>query len=140
MTKIYIAASITQLERAKSFAAELTSRGHAIVSSWHAGELLASSDVGLTQSQRWSIARTAMDEVMMCDALLLLSNKNGQGSLVEAGVAMGARKPVIAIGNPIDFTPMLEDLRKIVWFVFKDDAFDALDLVKPEPVTVVHGC
>lgn len=124
--KIYIAASISALDRAKAIAAELSELGHTVISSWHAGGLLAPTDAGLTQAQREKICRVAINEVLLADALLLLAHKDGRGSLVEAGVAMGAEIPVIALGNRLEITPMLEDARYVNWFGFKEDAIAAL--------------
>ena len=128
--KIYIAASISALERTRTIAAELADRDFIIASSWHAGKLLAPTDAGLSQLQREKIARVAIDEILHADALLLLAYKDGRGSLFEAGVAVGAEIPVIALGNELEMTPALEDYRYVSWYVFKDDAVGALEALR----------
>lgn len=130
--KIYIASSILAFDRAKVFAAEISERGHTVVSTWHASESLGPTDDALSEAQREQIARIDIDEVLSADAVLFLAHKYGRGSLVESGIAIGARIPVVALGNKLEFTLMLGDSRYVNWFVFKEDAFLALDLIQQE--------
>lgn len=126
---IYIAAPIGSIAYANSIAAELTARGHKITSSWHAGELLAPTDSELSQEQRKKIANTAFEEILSSHALLLIAKKDGRGSLFEAGVAVGAGINVIAIGDHMAVTAMLECEHGITWAIFKEDAFAEIDKI-----------
>lgn len=126
---IYIAGPIGSIAYAKSIAADLTERGHKITSSWHAGELLAPTDAGLSERQRREISEKALEEITCSDAMLLIAHKDGRGSLVEAGFALGLDLYVVALGNRMDVTVMLNC---VTWVGFKEDAFAELGKIANE--------
>jgi hypothetical protein len=111
MSRIYIAASTADIERARSVAARLYAAGHHILSTWHARPLatLPGQDHTLSAAARHDLAEANHRDLEAADTFVLLWSPACRGALVEAGVAVGSDHFVscVAVGDPQAATLML---------------------------------
>jgi nucleoside 2-deoxyribosyltransferase len=95
--KIYVASH--SQEKALEIAKLLQDNGHHITSRWIYQPF--NDTVTYTETQRQQIAEEDTDDVLISDILVLIAgpDKYSGGKFVEAGIAIGANKPVIIIGR-----------------------------------------
>lgn len=102
--RIYVASSLQNWEKVRQLYARLESAGHRITYDWTAfGEAMfgdgSIQPVYVRDSLHLQVA--AMKElagVRAADAFVLVTN-GGQGAYFEYGVAYGAGKPIVILGN-----------------------------------------
>jgi nucleoside 2-deoxyribosyltransferase len=95
--KIYIAAN--NQEAALQVAHVLEGVGHKIVSSWLREEFLSVEDY--SEPERVKRAEQDTSDVLKSDLLILLAApfRVSGGKFIEAGIALGAGKPVVILGH-----------------------------------------
>lgn len=98
MTRVYVAASSTEIERARAAVALLETASETlpieVVSTWiDAIEAAGTANEGLSPAARREAARTCIEEVRKADLFVLLvpHNPSGIGCGVELGYAMALR-------------------------------------------------
>jgi hypothetical protein len=96
MAKVYV--SSFDLLAARHVRDVLTAAGHAVTSTWHEpGSARATAD----EDWRGLIGGRNDLEIRSSDVLVLVACKNDVpgGKFVEAGIAIGAGKPVVVLGH-----------------------------------------
>lgn len=105
-SKLYVAASSTQLSRAAEFMRLARIAGWTITLDWvevvrSNGGVANPSDVDRDVVAGW--ARADMDAVTAADVVVLLAPSDtspARGAFVELGVALACDKPVLAVADP----------------------------------------
>lgn len=125
--KVYIATSLGNWLAAKQLAWDLTRLDHQVVSRWHSAP--PSVEAGLSHDAACDVAFGNYEDIDAADVVVLIATPACRGALVESGYALGARKPVVAVGE-IDKATLM--LRPAVWVDRADRVARALELIEQE--------
>lgn len=115
MTRVYIAASSDEINRAERWSAWLRVRGADVVSTWPAcvRAVGAANPHDASRGQRRSWSGGCLLEVATCDVLWLLvpAVGHGRGAYAELGAAHALNKRLVASGDVLQsvFTAQAEE-------------------------------
>lgn len=124
MTRVYVGCPIRHRDEAKALAERLRAAGHEVVSDWiRREESIAEAD--MPRAQRMIIAFANHAELSAADVLVAIVYPYIRGLLVEIGLAVGAGKRVIAIGDPLA-PSLMADLPGVEWVGTADEALAVL--------------
>ena len=94
--RVYIAAPLEHREDARKLAGGLSAAGFVVSSTWHCGPAVDRAAEGALPE--WRIARELAaneHEIAHSDAVIVLYASSGRETLVELGLALAARLPII---------------------------------------------
>ncbi len=88
---VYLAAPWVRRIQARIARRALQDAGYVVTSRW--------LDVDETKTTQAAEAQNDFDDLVQCDALVVLNLEKSEGKAVEQGIALGRKMPIIAVGE-----------------------------------------